>query len=73
MDVDAENLKETSQPHASSGSDDAALGGIREEQSQRLPGTAAIGVDKAEPEQPLRRVRTLGKIRFRPADDEEPQ
>ncbi len=70
MDLDASNLKEKSRLHSSSGSDNAAVEGKGEEQ---MPASAATEVDGAEPEQPLQHARTLGKMRFRPADDDEPQ
>jgi hypothetical protein len=73
MDCDVADLKETSQSHSSSASNDPATANEKAEQSRQLPGPTESEVDGAEPEQPSQLVRTLGKMRFRPADDDEPQ
>ena len=73
MDSDAADPYQSLQPHPSSASKDAAEGIEEAEQSRQQPDHMEIEADEAESERASQHVRTLGKMRFRPADDDEPQ
>ena len=73
MDVDAADSKESSLPGPSNNLDHATAGRQKTDETRRQPETARTEDDDAETETPLQPVRALGKLRFRPADDNEPQ
>jgi hypothetical protein len=43
------------------------------EAGRQHSGSSMAEEDEAETEEPLQNIRTLGKLRFRPDDDDEPQ
>jgi hypothetical protein len=52
--------------------DDMAIK-METEAGRRQSGSSMAEEDEVETEEPLQNVRTLGKLRFRPDDDDEPQ
>lgn len=73
MDLNAADITESSLPSSSYGPNNATAGRKELEEYEEPPGTINNERDGKQVEQPLQRVRILGKLRFRPADDDEPQ
>ncbi len=73
MDFDAADITNGSLPSSSDGPNDATAGRKGLKDHEEPPGTINSERDGKKVEQPLQRVRTLGRLRFRPADDDEPQ
>ena len=73
MGLDGADLKETFPRPSRRVSGDLATRHEEIEQIRQRPGTTVTQPDKAEAQQPLQHVRKLGKLRLRPADDDEPQ
>jgi hypothetical protein len=72
MDVDTADLRESSLPASSNGSNNAASG--REKTTESKMGLATPRTSDAEEEtESPSNVRGLGMLRFRPDDDDEPQ
>ncbi|KAF7509360.1 hypothetical protein GJ744_008083 [Endocarpon pusillum] len=73
MDFEPADITESSLPSSSDRPNDATAARKELEGYEELPGTLGTKHDGKEVEQSLPRVRTLGRLRFRPADDDEPQ
>jgi hypothetical protein len=73
MDIEATDAKETRSPQSGRGPSNGALAQGETEKSRQRRRSAPTEDGERENEQPLQHVRTLGKLRFRPADDDEPQ
>ena len=73
MDFDAADITQSSLPSSSDRPNDATAGRKELKDYEEPLGTIGTERDGEEVEQSLRRARTLGRLRFRPADDDEPQ
>lgn len=73
MAIDTADFKETSLPGSSNNSNNATASEKETEDRQQRSGSLNTEDDEVGTELPLQYVRTLGKLRFRPADDDEPQ
>lgn len=73
MALDAADCKESSFPVSSQGSNEEMVERIDTKESRTRSGNTESEGNKAETGLALQHIRTLGKLRFRPADDDEPQ
>jgi hypothetical protein len=70
---DTAELKEPTLTDSSKRSNDNMAIKTETEVGRGQSGSTMTEEDEAETEEPLQNVRTLGKLRFRPDDDDEPQ
>lgn len=73
MDFGAADITESSLPSSSDRPNDATAARKELKGYEELLGTLGTKHDEKEAKQSLCRVWTLGRLRFRPADDDEPQ
>ena len=75
MAIDTADFKEHSLPGSSDGPNGSTSDRIETVDSDKRSRilTAEDEDEDVEIDQPFQHVRTLGKLRFRPADDDEPQ
>lgn len=73
MDINTADFRESSVPGSSNGSNNTTAGRAQTTGSRKGSAIVRTYDEEEEAEQPPQHVWTLRKLRFRPADDDEPQ